>query len=174
MPYCIFCKGSIPLSRKRKNVKYCSASCIKKAFYVRNLDIRNQTSQYISSSKKQWDETETGKGRKWEEFIAKKFGGVLQPFCHPFDILQNNQKIDVKSCNLYKRKIRRGKAIKDVDGQTGWWVFNRGKTKPIDFFICVGLEKGVLKKIYKIPNDAFLNGITISIHKSKYDKFLIS
>jgi hypothetical protein len=167
MSKCIFCNKQIPKDRvnnSNKKVIYCSKECIKKAWYVKNKT--NKCSYYLD--KKEWSKSETGKGWKWEMFIAKLIKAKKMPFGYQYDLLCGKDKIDVKSANLYKR-IRNPKWKPAY-----WWRFDRGEfIKDIDFFFCVCLIDNVPKKIYKIPNNNFgKRGITIGKTTSIYDKYL--
>ena len=176
MTKCIFCPKIIPIERIdkfHKKVRYCSTECIKRASYVRTHKFKS--SSYIPSSESEWVNTGTGKGRIWEIFVANLTKGELQPYGSHFDILIDGKRIDVKSCNLYKRKNKRGKAIKNPEKQIGWWVFNRNSGEiEVDSFICIGLIDNKPIKIYKIPSRQFRNGIVISPRKSKFDEFIIT
>lgn len=172
---CIFCGNPIPFNRGNKGKekpKYCSPKCIKAAYYVRNLK-SGQVTRYRPTDKKKWSMTETGKGRKWEIFIANLFNAQLQPFGNHFDLLWKKKKLDVKSANYYFRKRKRGKPVKSK--QAGCWRFDRRRGQgDIDYFICIGLHNNTPQKIFVIPNQQFgKRGITISPIKSEYDKFLL-
>ena len=174
---CNFCGKPIPKNRIDKshipgiNLFYCSNLCNKRAYYVRNLK-SNQVSRF--TDKKKWFKTETGKGWLWEKFVARLIGAKHQPFGNSFDLLYKNNKVDVKTANLYFRKEKNGKPIKNP--QIGWWRFDRGTgQKNIDYFFCIGLIKNIPQKMFFIPNKNFgKRGVTISPKASKYDKYLMS
>jgi hypothetical protein len=158
---CIFCD-----SQTRGKNKYCSTKCIKRAYYVRkNPDVQ---SFFIKNSN--FLQTETGIGFKWEKYIADLIGAEHLEFNYGgVDLQKDGKLIDVKACNLYKRKFKRGKPVKKE--QSGNWIFNRNKVKPVDYFFCVCLIDDKPVKILKIPSEHFpLKGATIG-QKSKYDKF---
>lgn len=175
MSFCRFCSNKIPndrIGKYHKNITiYCSDICNKRAYYVRKKEY--VTSHLDPNTYIEWLKTETGKGRTWEIFIANLIQGKTQKHKSHFDILANNQKIEVKSCNLYKRPYKRGKPVKNRINQTGWWVFHRGiKETEINYFFCIGLIDNKPIKIFKIPGEEIKKGITISPIKSKFDKYI--
>jgi|TARA_Y100000310_G_scaffold110581_1_gene108962 hypothetical protein len=109
------------------------------------------------------------KGVKWEEWFIKKFGAVRpkRELNTPFDFFWNKEKIDLKICELYKRKLKRGKPT----NSSGVWTFNRNGNGA-DFIICIGLINNKPFRYFKIPDSIFpKSGATIGLYKSKYDKF---
>lgn len=118
-------------------------------------------------------ESATHKGRKAELFALNILKGSKdmndEVMNRPYDIEWNNKKIDVKSCNLYKRKLKRGKKVNNCGG---WWTFNKNKGYADEYF-CMCLIDDRPVKIYLIPNKAFSNGITIGKKSNKFDKYLI-
>jgi len=113
------------------------------------------------------------KGIAWEEWFIKKYGAVRpkKELNTPFDFFWNNEKIDLKVCELYKRKIRRGKSVKKTNG---WWTFNRHSNNT-DFILCIGLINNKPIRFFKIPNNLFpKTGATISPMHSKYDCFIFN
>ncbi len=165
-----FCNNIVPQSRLRfPTTKYCSNLCNRRAWYIRN---NPNASSFLRKDKNFWS-TETGKGLKWELYGAKLLKANHLPFNgNGPDLDWNNKKVDVKSCELYKRKNKRGKPIKKK--QTGWWVFNRNKEKDIDYFLCFCLIKGKPEKILLIPNKFFNKSGLVIGKKSKYDRFALS
>ena len=148
--------------------KYCSKYCTKKSWYLR----KNPNAKSFLKTKEEFFNTETGVGHRWEEYVAEKLGATHLKF-NKFgcDLNWNGKKVDVKSCNLYKRKFKRGEPV--LKEQKGCWVFNRNKLKKVDFFICVCLIENKLFKTYKIPAINFpLKGATIG-WDSKYKEFEI-
>lgn len=171
MSNCKYCGINIPKTRIHENNRtiYCSIKCNQRAW----IDRKNSKITHFYLNSQDWLKTCTGKGWLWEKFIANLINGKWQGFGKPVDIICNGEKIDVKSCELYKRKKKRGKEI-NQEIQSGWWVFNRNKNVGCDFFICIGLINGIPQKIFKIPNNVFKKGLVISPHKSKYNQYLIS
>lgn len=163
MTTCLFCNKPIAVNRR----KYCSIICIKRAWYIRN---NPNCKSYFTKNPEFWN-TETGVGFKWEKYAAKFLKAKHNEFIKGIDLNWNGKLVDVKACNLYKRKFKRGKSV--VGEQSGNWVFNRNKIKPVDFFFCCCLKDNKLIKKYLIPNSNFPKiGAVIGL-KSKYDKFLI-
>ena|SRR3990167_770330 len=155
---CLFCLK--PIGKNRR--KYCSILCIKRAWNLRKYNPKE--SIFIGNPQK---------GVKWEEWFIKKFGAIRpsKSFNTPYDFNWNNEKIDLKICELYKRKKKRGKLVKNT---VGWWTFNRNGNGA-DFMICLGLLNNQIMKVYKIPNKEFpKTGATISPAKSKYNRFLFN
>lgn len=175
MQKCDFCSQEIPKNRiisvKKTGgrVKYCSDKCNKKSWTKKNKIIKNS---FDNGDRNEWLKTQTGKGWSWENWIAKKFNGVWQGFNKPYDVLIGDKKIDVKTCELYKRPNKRGKCIKNRDFQTGWWVFNKNTHNIADEMFCIGLINGVPFKIWKIPFSIFGKSITISPNSKRLDKYL--
>jgi len=87
-----------------------------------------------------------------------------------YDIEWNGFKIDVKSCELYKRKKKRGKI---VGYSSGWWVFNKNKGYS-DYYFCICLIDNNPVRYYLIPKDDFNKGITVGQKSEKFDKYLIN
>ena len=83
-----------------------------------------------------------------------------------FDILWNGKRVDVKTCELYKRKLKRGKPAKS----SGWWVFNKNKASS-DLYFCICLLDGKPLRAYMIPAKEFGGGITIGWN-TRHDKYL--
>ena len=157
---CLICKTN----KARKT--YCSTLCIKRAWYLRNHKTGNS---YFLKSPNFW-KTETGIGFYWERYVAKKLKAKHLEFNQGPDLDWNGKTIDVKVCNLWQRTFKRGKR---VENQSGVWVFNRNKNKPLDYFYCICLTDNLVVKELLIPASEFGNkGITIG-HKSGYDKFLV-
>lgn len=163
--FCLFCKKII--KNKKSYQKYCSTICNKRSWYIRH---NPNCKSYLAKNPDFW-KTETGKGLKWEKYGAKLLGAKLTIFKkNGVELNWNGKLVDVKSCNLYKRKFKRGKPV--VKEQNGVWVFNRNKPKQIDYFLCICLVKNKLVKKYLIPNSEFPKRGTVIGHQSKYDKFL--
>lgn len=161
MNNCILCSNKIPLNRK----KYCSKACIKRAYYLRKKP--STKSSFVKNSG--FWKTQTGIGLRWEKYINNIIGGkhLIFNIGGP-DIIVDNQRVDVKSASLYKRKNKRGKPV--VKEQFGVWRFKRGTNK-VDYFMCVCLIDDKPFKILKIPNTDFpKNGILIG-KTSVYDKY---
>lgn len=124
-----------------------------------------------------WYKTETGKGYAYEQLVANMLKGQWQGFSAPFDILWGKKKIDVKTCNLYKRKRKQGKEV-DPSKQAGWFSFHKfdgkSKGKDIDYLFCIGLLDGIPWKMWLIPyQDILSQNFTITSNASKrYDKYL--
>ena len=115
-------------------------------------------------------------GIRWENWFIESFGATRPSLSlnTPADFIWNNEAIDLKVCELYKRSRKRDKPV-DPAKQTGVWVFNRNKIKEgVDSFICLGLRDGAIIKSLKIPAKDFpKSGITIGAGVSKYDRFSI-
>lgn len=163
---CLFCNNLIGKRRR----KYCSNVCIKRAWYLRN---NLKAKSYFAKNPLFW-KTETGIGFKWEKYAAKFLKAKHLEFNGSgSDLDWNGKKVDVKVCNLYKRKFKRGVLYGHKNGQNGIWLFNRNKFKPVDFFFCIGLVKNKLIKRWLIPASVFPHvGASIGF-KSKYDIYLI-
>ncbi len=107
---------------------------------------------------------------RWEKYAAKLLGAKHCLFAgSEADLIWNGLRVDVKSSNLYKRKTKRGKV---VGTSKGWWVFNRNKEKPIDFFLCIALIDDSVFKILLIPNSRFPKKGAVVGWKGKYDEFI--
>jgi hypothetical protein len=162
MKKCI-CGNIIPPNRRQ----YCSKTCIKRAWYIKNT----RGNCYYNNDKQFWD-SETGVGLRWEKWVAKKLGAKHLLFnLMGCDLDWNGVKVDVKSSNIYKRKNHHGKKTKG--NNYGWWVFNRNKEKDCDMFACVCVRGDSVEKWYLIPSTAFPpRGTTIG-RTSKYDRYLV-
>ena len=160
MNKCLVCKKGI------NRPKFCSHKCSAHAWYLRN----NPKAKSYKVNSAFW-KTETGIGFKWEKYVAKFLKAEHLKFNKGgADLKWNGKMVDVKSSNLYRRKNKRGKPV--LSKQSGVWVFNRGKNKPLDFFFCVALKNNKPFKMLLIPNDNFpKKGLVIGM-KSKYDKYL--
>lgn len=146
--------------------KFCCKKCIKRAWYLRN----SPSVRSYGVSKEFWN-TETGIGFKWEKYVAKLLGAKHMIFNNGgADLDWNGKLVDVKSSNLYIRKNKRGKPVSSK--QSGVWVFNRGKEKHIDFFFCIALEENKPVKMLLIPSDKFPKTGTVIGWKSSYDKYI--
>lgn len=148
-------------SKPTTRPKYCSPTCIKIAWRLRN----NPPNESIYFGRPQ-------KGVLWEEWFINRYGAVRPSLAlnTPFDFWWNGERIDLKICELYRRKMNRGRPVKF---SSGWWVFNRN-SNDFDFALCIGLLNDVPQKIFKIPNNDFpASGATVSPIKSKYDRFII-
>lgn len=168
---CIFCKNPIPKERWefREGIKYCSSKCIKRTWYVKSLK-EGSNSSFIKGSR--FEETETGRGFKWEVYAANFLKAKHIEFNkYGADLDWNGKSVDVKCSNLSKRKMKRGKPTGDI---VGTWSFKRGKGQDnVDFFFCVCLLKGKLFRKYLIPGREYPKGGVCMGWKSKYDKYLI-
>jgi hypothetical protein len=159
---CVYCgKGE---ARK----KYCSVACVKRAYILRK---RPNIKAYSTGNKLFW-ETETGIGFKWEQYAAKILGAKHIPFNHGPDLYLGDMGIDVKVCNLYKRKNKRGKTV-EKENQNGWWIFNKNSEKEsVKVFFCICLDGSKIVKRLYIPAEEFKGkGITVG-HKSRFDQFI--
>jgi hypothetical protein len=165
---CLFCNKDIPLTRRHNGwLKYCSIKCNKNAWYLRKYPT---SKSHINNNPLFW-ETETGKGFYWEKWSAKLLGAKHLEFNNSgADLDWNGKLIDVKSCELYKRKYAHGKLAYE---RFGYWIFNRNNNKPIDYFLCICLKSNKLVKKYLIPNNLFpKKGMSIGKLSPKYDKFI--
>lgn len=156
---CKFCTK--PFNRIGRGI-YCSSVCNKRSWYLRN-----------SNAKQSFFAGNPQKGIAWEEWFIKKFGATRpsKSLNTPFDFFWNGEKIDLKVCELYKRKNKRGKAVKGE--QAGCWIFNRNGDDA-DFILCVGLENSRPIRYWKIPDKIFpRSGATIGRFSSKYDPFIV-
>jgi len=147
---------------KTKPAKYCSVKCNKRASYYK----KNPNKRSYGRSRKFWN-TETGKGFKWEQYLAKKIGGTHHEFdsVTGIDVEGNDGNYDVKVCELYNRKSKKRGAQ---------WVFNRNRKKDIiSYYYCICLKDGEVVKELKIPSADFGNiGITVG-KVSRYDVFKV-
>jgi len=103
-------------------------------------------------------------------FVNRKEVEIVASNPKPYDLFWNGTKIDVKTCNLYKRKKKRGKKVKKC---SGWWVFNKNKGYA-DKYFCICMIDNIPVRYYLIPKNEFNKGITIGQRSVKYNKFLIS
>ena len=163
---CTFCSNLIPITRKNtfggRPQKYCSDLCNKRSWYMRNF--KPKESLFNDNPQK---------GIAWEEWFIKKFGAKRpqRSLNTPYDFIWNEEKIDLKVCELYKRKMKRGKLVKKTQG---WWVFNRNGSEA-DFIICIGLIGNKISRVFKIPEKNFpISGATISPTSTKYEKYAFS
>lgn len=144
---------------------YCNSFCQKHAWYIKNTP----NSNHYKVHKKFW-ETQTGIGFYWEIQGAKLLGATHTKFGKGCDLVWGSKLVDVKACNVFKRKKQDGKLTPST--RKGVWIFNRNKEKPCDFFLCYCLESNKPVKILLIPAISFpKSGITIG-ETSKYDKFI--
>lgn len=143
-----------------------------------------RTKEELREYKKQWakkrygrtDESmknsQTYKGRRAELLALTVLEGAKdmnnEVMNRPYDLEYMLERIDVKSCELYKRKFKRGKEC----NSSGWWVFNKNKGDA-DKYFCICLINGTPVRYYLIPAEDFKNGITIGHISIKFDKYLI-
>lgn len=154
---CLFCK------KEKARVKYCSMRCGRNAHRIRTMP--NVHSSF-KNDPKFWDTT-TGKGFKWEQYIAKLLNAEHIVFNIGPDLDWKGKSVDVKCSKPIKRIPG-----KDTNNSLAW-IFNRGKYKPIDFFACVCLIDDKPHKVLLVPGDAFpRNGMAVG-YESKYDKYSI-
>lgn len=161
MSKCLLCR--VGIARK----KYCSKKCVQRAWQAR----QSPASSFGRNRAAFW-KTETGKGVRWEAYVAKQIGAQHLLF-NKFgcDLDWNGKAVDVKSANVYKRRFKRGKPV--TAKQTGVWVFNRNKEKKVDFFACVCLANDRVEKLLLIPGEQFPpRGMVIGL-RSKYDRYRI-
>jgi len=115
----------------------------------------------------------TWKGRKGELLALKMLKDSVDMnddgMNKPYDINWNGKKVDVKSCNLYKRKFKRGKPVKG--DQMGCWIFNKNKGYS-DLYFCICMIKDIPIRYYLIPKKDFNNGITMGYNSIKFKKYL--
>lgn len=161
MSLCLEC------GKKEARKKYCSVQCIKRAWYFRNTETKHSS----ILREKGFENTATGKGLIWEEWVAVKLGAKHLPFNNKgCDLDWNGKLVDVKSSSLYKRKNKRRKPVRGE--QAGCWSFSRGKEKPCDFFFCVCLDnKGNAEKCFLIPNEVFPKRGIVMGHTTKYEEY---
>lgn len=116
----------------------------------------------------------TWRGRRAEMIALQVLEGSVdmnkKAMNKPYDIEWNGLKIDVKSSNLYKRKLKRGKPVKKC---CGWWVFHKATTDS-DKYFCMCMIDNIPIRYYLIPKDTFRNGITIGWKSKKFDKYLLT
>lgn len=161
MNKCLLCKRD-----KGTRPKFCSKKCIKQSWHL-----RNHPNSKCFNRDKEFFKTSTGIGFTWERYVANLLKAKHLTFNNGPDLDKDGTLIDVKACNLYRRKFKRGMPVKQK--QSGNWIFNRNKEKPIDFFCCVCLVNNKPKKILMIPSKSFpKKGATIGWN-SKYDCFSI-
>jgi len=126
------------------------------------------------STEKSLNNSQTWKGRKSELIALNILNGAIDQnkdiMNKSFDLLYKGKKIDVKSCNLYKRKNKRGIPVKSE--QAGCWIFNKNKGYS-DKYFCICLIKDIPVRYYLIPKEIFNKGITIGHCSKKFDKYLI-
>lgn len=145
--------------------KFCSVKCCKQFWYLSHSD-----SVHYNISDDFW-KTKTGIGLRWEKFAAELLGATHNLFAgSDADLVWKGLLVDVKASNLYRRKEKSGKAVKNE--QSGWWVFNRNKEKPIDFFLCVALIEDKPFRVFLIPSEFFPKKGAVIGWKSKYNKFI--
>lgn len=156
---CQFCK------KKPARVRFCSPQCVKRDYRKRHFP------NCLWNNLSYFNKTETGKGYKWEKYATKVLKAKHLEFNHEgADLDWNGKSVDVKSKEIAFRRFKHGKLI--LSKQLGTWTFPRGKMKKIDYFFCICLIKGRVKKIYLIPGKIFPKyGITVG-WKSIYDKYL--
>lgn len=150
--FCILCGDPVPLNRR----KYCSILCIKRMWNILHLNIKKS---FVLGNPQ--------KGIMWEEWFIRKFNAIRpqRALNIPYDFLWNNEKIDLKICELFKRKFKRGKPA----NSSGVWIFNRNGNGA-NFIICIGLINDKPIRFFKIPNTIFpKTGATIGLYRSKYD-----
>lgn len=107
------------------------------------------------------------KGRYWEEKLAKILKAEdmnKEVMGHPFDLLLDGQRIDVKCAEL---------RIHDKRYATKSWKFSvSGDHKKTDFFFLVCLLNGRMVRAYLLPAKfAPLTGIALFETSDKYEKF---
>lgn len=115
----------------------------------------------------------TWKGRRGESLALRILNGAEDMNSNglnkPYDIEWKGIKIDVKTCNLYKRKLKRGKSVKKC---SGWWVFNKNKGYA-DKYFCICMVDNIPIRYYLIPRKQFNRGITIGQKSIKFNKYLL-
>ena len=126
-------------------------------------------------TKESMKNSETYKGRRAELLAIDILGGKdmnNEAMNRSYDIeLKDGTKIDVKSCNLYRRKNKKGKPV--IGEQSGCWIFNKNKGYA-DKYFCICMINNVPVKHYLIPKDKFNNGITMGRISTKFNKYLIN
>lgn len=167
---CLFCKNIF--DNKLKNKMYCSLQCTKKMWY------NKRKSNSLHNNPDGFYKTETGRGYKWEKYVADllkakhlEFNGRNEVTFRA-DIEWNGKFIDVKSSLLNKRKNKRGVPV--VKEQMGFWNFKPSYIKDnIDYVFCVCVnEIDIPVKLLLIPSKEYPKmGLTIG-HTSKYDKYI--
>lgn len=117
--------------------------------------------------------SETYKGRRAELLALSILEGSIdmndKAMNKPYDIEWEGMRVDVKSCNLYKRKLVGERKVKNC---AGWWVFNKNKGVS-DKYFCICLINDVPVRYYMIPAKDFGGGITIGQVSKKFDKYLL-
>ena len=123
------------------------------------------------STKETLSNSATWKGRRAEIVAMSMLSGAIdnnkEALNRGFDILWNGFRVDVKSCNLYKRKTSRGKPVGYCGG---WWVFNKNKNDA-DLYFCICMVDNVPVRYYLIPHSGFGGGITVGYKSSKYHQY---
>jgi hypothetical protein len=132
--------------------------------------VRNKRGRTNSSM----ENSTTYKGRRAELLAVRLLKGSKDMnnnvMNRPYDIEWNGLKIDVKSCELYKRKKKRGK---ECACNSGWWVFNKNKNDA-EWYLCICLKDNKPIRYYLIPLENFSKGIAIGQRSEKFDKYLIN
>lgn len=113
---------------------------------------------------------ETRLGREYEvycmEYLINKFGFECEQMSikHPYDLLVNDIKVDVKCANLFR--FSKGYS---------YYTFNIEKRSPTcDIFVCYCLGENGIVKTYVIPAVIVSGKCQLSVgeHTSVYDKYL--
>ena len=169
---CEFCSKEI-IGRGEKS-RYCSQKCVRIVSYLKNYP----TSKSIYRNKKDSYNSDTGKGRYWEEYVAEKLNGTLMPFSHPHDVEYNGITIDVKSATGYARLSKRNKIYSIEERQLLSKTFsfhkNEGKPKNIDYLVCIAFSRESKKFILNswiIPYIETALNFTISRNSKKYKQY---
>lgn len=127
------------------------------------------------STKESLSRSETWKGRRAEYLAMGILEGAVdqnsEVMNKDYDLSWSGNRVDVKSCNLYKRKSKRGKVV-DKKKQSGWWTFNKNKGES-DLYFCICMVDNIPVRYYLIPKIDFSNGITVGQKSKKFDKYLI-
>lgn len=114
--------------------------------------------------------------RKWEMQIAKMLGAKdmnEDGMGKPYDLLWDGQRINLKVSHIFRRKMKRGKAVGFC---SGWWSF-RSSLGRCDFYLCIGLnDSDEIKKTLLLPwRNMPKNGLSVGVLKSKkFDKYAVS
>ena len=171
---CEFCSKEI-IGRGEKS-RYCSQKCVRIVSYLKNYP----TSKSIYRNKKDSYNSDTGKGRYWEEYVAEKLNGTLMPFSHPHDVEYNGITIDVKSATGYVRPSREnGKLYSNEQRQalSKVYTFHKSECKPkkVDYLICFAFEiinnEFVKLNSWLIPYDLIKMDMTCSWNSKKYKQY---
>lgn len=113
---------------------------------------------------------DTRLGREYEvycmEYLVDKFGFDCEQMSikHPYDLLANDIKVDVKCANLYSTPTN-----------SRFYTFNLEKRSPTcDIFVCYCLGENGVVKTYVIPAIIVSGKCQLSVgeHTSVYDKYL--